>query len=312
MNLAKSQVTFDEEQHRYFLGERELSGITPIVHWLFPSTYDGISEDVLHRAAEYGKDIHHRCNMLDLYGIIDDHYSVTDYKALKEQHGLKAQECEYLVSDNFRVASAIDVILTNADGNIVLGDIKTTSRLLTECVTLQLSIYAYLFERQNPALHVSRLMCMWLPKQQYGKSAFVECKRASDDLCERIISAYIASDNEARNKLRDAFLAEIGLPATVSASLPDNFRDAEVEVARIEREMKAMKERSDELRAGLLALMQQNNVKKWDGEHVTLTRKLASTRTSLDQAKLKADYPEAYAACLKESTTSESLIIKVK
>jgi hypothetical protein len=58
--------------------------------------------------------------------------------------------------------------------------------------------------------------------------------------------------------------------------------------------------------------MQQNNVKKWEGEHIVLTRKEASVRTTLDTAKVKSQYPDVYAACCKESKTSESLMIKIK
>ena len=39
MKLVKSKVRFDEEQHRYFLGEKELSGITgTLIKKAFPDT----------------------------------------------------------------------------------------------------------------------------------------------------------------------------------------------------------------------------------------------------------------------------------
>ena len=77
-------------------------------------------------------------------------------------------------------------------------------------------------------------------------------------------------------------------------------------------ESKKLQDRSKELRAGLLKQMQEHNVKKWVSEHLELTRKAATTRTSVDSSKLKKNYPEVYAECCKTSAVAESLMLKVK
>ena len=94
--------------------------------------------------------------------------------------------------------------------------------------------------------------------------------------------------------------------------LPANIRQVELEIAAIEREQKWMKSRSEELKSGLLKLMQENGVKKWEGEHIILTLKEGSVRKSLDSSKVKADYPDVYYECLKESEVAESLTIRLK
>lgn len=56
--------------------------------------------------------------------------------------------------------------------------------------------------------------------------------------------------------------------------------------------------------------MQDNEVKTYKGEYITLSRKAASTREDIDKAKLKKEYPEAYAACMKITNIKESLQIR--
>ena len=41
-NLVCSPVVFNNEHHTYTLNGHTLSGVTPIVAWLFPDTYQGI------------------------------------------------------------------------------------------------------------------------------------------------------------------------------------------------------------------------------------------------------------------------------
>lgn len=309
-NLKKSPVMFNENEHTYELDGKLLSGITPIVGWMFPKTYEGISEDVLQKAADYGHDIHKRCNMLDLYGIFDDHQSVKDYYTLREENGWLPVDCEYLVSDNKRVASCIDVVYSDIHGKVVLGDIKTTSQIHVENVTLQLNLYAYLFEMQNPNMVVDKLVCIWLPKPQYGKAKILECKRIPNDVCEIIIEAFARGLNSTL--YRETFLKGIGYDVVKKAeTLPEKFREMEKEIATNETQMKILEARSKELKSGLLQLMQEYGKDKWVGEFITITRRAGAKRVTLDTAKVKAKYPDVYADCVKESVSAESLTIKV-
>jgi hypothetical protein len=309
-NLKKSPVVFNEEEHTYELNGKLLSGITPIVGWMFPKTYEGIPEDVLQKAADYGHDIHKRCNMLDLYGIFDDHESVKDYYQLREENGWLPVDCEYLVSDNKRVASCIDVVYTDIHGKVVLGDIKTTSQIHVENVTLQLNLYAYLFEMQNPNMHVDKLVCIWLPKPQYGKAKILECERIPNNFCEVVIEGFV--NGLDGGEYRDTFLKLIGYDVVKKAeTLPEKFREMEKEIATNETQMKILEARSKELKSGLLQLMQEYGKDKWVGEYITITRRAGAKRVTLDTAKVKAKYPDVYADCVKESISAESLTIKV-
>ena len=56
ITLNKSQVVFSELDHTYTLDGKSLSGVTSILNrQLFADKYSGISDEVLNKAAEYGK-----------------------------------------------------------------------------------------------------------------------------------------------------------------------------------------------------------------------------------------------------------------
>ena len=309
--LNESRVVFQEESHTYDLDGKKLHGVTDIVKWVFDETYDGIPADVLKRAAERGTAVHTACEVWDEFGIIteDEKREVSAYRALCEANGLKALKSEYLVSNETTTASSIDKVFEPTGDEYPLADIKGTSQYHEENVALQLSIYAYLFERQNKGKKAGRLMCIWLPREQYGQPRLFDVPRIPADQVKFIMEQFDeGGDPVACQQIVRSYLT----PATTEDWLPANIKQVELEVVQIEQEAKRLEARSKELRAGLLELMQQNNVKKWEGEHIVLTRKEASVRTTLDTAKVKSKYPDVYAECTKESKTSESLMIKIK
>lgn len=309
--LNESRVVFQMESHTYDLDGKKLHGVTDIVKWVFNETYAGIPADVLQRAADRGTAVHTACELWDEFGIVPpmEEREVDAYRELCEANGLKALTSEYLVSNETTTASSIDKVFEPKGDEYPLADIKGTSQYHEENVALQLSIYAYLFERQNEGKRAGRLMCIWLPREQYGQPRLFDVPRIPADKAEYIMEQYDnGGDPVECQKIVRSYLT----PATTEDWLPANIKQVELEVVQIEQEAKRLEARSKELRAGLLELMQQNNVKKWEGEHIVLTRKEGSVRTTLDTAKVKNQYPYIYAACCKESKTSESLMIKIK
>lgn len=308
-----SPVRFDALAHTYELNGHKLMGVTPIVNWVFNKTYDGISAETLARAAERGSGVHRACQLFDDCGLMDEEYTreVDAYRNICTGAGLTPLLSEYLVSDEQDLASSIDKVFRPVDGCYPLADLKATSAYHAENVTLQLSLYAWLFELQNPERKAGRLYCIWLPRDKYGKPTLYEVQRIPGEVCECLVSDYAVGQNQEywASKVLEYCPK---LPTAIDGQLPANLVQAEREIARLELDIKVMTERSKELRAGLLELMQANGVKKWEGELITFTRKDGSVRTTLDTAKVKSQYPDVYAACCKESKTSESLMIKIK
>ena len=297
--MTTSKVTFDPIAHTYTTEDgRQLSGVTPIVAWIYPRTYDGISDEVLAKAAEYGTMVHRACEAAD-NGIVASDQFVQDYLNVKNAHGLSTLANE-LIIDNDKVASAIDVVAVDSFGDKWLLDIKTTSQLHNENVRLQLSIYAAI--AAGMGIETSHIAALWLPKPQYGKPALVEYTRIPADICNRIIDAYLAQDNAAREEL---------LPL-LQETLPAEVIDAQRALVQIIKSQRMMEEQKKDIESRLLALMQEYNVKKWESDIMVITRVLPTTRTTIDTKALKANYPEIVKGYEKETTTKESIKITLR
>lgn len=312
-NFKQSPVIFDEAAHTYTLDGVRLSGVTAIVKWMFPDTYKDIPQSVLEKAAEHGSLIHKKCEQYDNCGFGDDLPEVRDYVRLKRENSLTTIENEYLVDDGKDIASSIDVVFDkDGSGMYSLADIKTTSKIHKDNVTLQLSIYAYLFEKCNKGKKVGRLFVIWLPKEQYGTAELMELGRIGSADCKKIVKAYIAKEDATpyREKYFGGIEASTEIEP-IEEALPATLKDAEDEIIKIETKLKQMEERKKELKEGLYELMVQHNVKKWQSEKLQIIRKLESTRECVDTAKVKKQYPEVYADCLKVSKVKGSITINV-
>lgn len=297
MKLNQSSVVFRSEDHRYFLNGKELSGITGLIKsQLFADKYANIPQFVLDRAAERGTMVHESIELLDGgFAPAETTPELENYKHIKEENALTTVANEYIVTDNEHFASGIDLVLSDKEDNIILADIKTTSVLDKEYVRWQLSIYAYLFELQNPDLKVSRLYALWL---RGDKSEFAEIERIDTEIVKELLQCEV----EGRK-----FLNPI---AKANPKIPVEIKNAEMAVYTLVTQIKELDAKKKELSKGLLKLMQDNDVKSYKGEYITLSRKAAYTKKSIDNKKLEDEYPEVYAACLKTTDYPESLQIK--
>lgn len=310
--LRVSAVSFDAATHTYTCGGRELEHVTPIIEWVYPGTYEGIDPEILKAAQERGSSIHNDCQMSDA-GFEIDTEEVRAYQRLKALRGLESLTNEWLVDWQEKVASKIDVIFADMS----IADIKTTSSIHEEKVSLQLSIYAWMLEEMNEGLVVPNIYVIWLPKQRYGYPVMRALRRIPSKVCMEVVLQYLqGKDNKAARLLLDAEDAAREERAIMNqcemSNLPAEFVEAEKEVARLEMEAKAIKERSEALREGLLRIMEETGTKKYEGEHLILTYKDAYERESLDASKVKSLYPDVWQECRKVSKVKPSLNIKIK
>ena len=305
--LKNSPVLFNEDGHTYTLDGNTLNGVTPIIAWLFPDTYKGIPKHILDQAAEYGSMIHKKCELADSLGIVDDP-SVQAYMDLKESKGIKTLVNEYLVSDERRVASSIDMLSEDYD----IIDIKTISKVHIPHVTLQTSIYAWLFELQNEGLTANNLYCMWLPKPQYGEPDIIQLQRVPSSICEQVVDLYFQGANPIQAR---ALLTACGFSfdegQKVYKDIPQGVLDMMEELQVVKENLDELKKREDELKAAIFKVMKGENLKNWGTDLIQFTRKEAYTQTTVDSAKLKKDFPDIWEACKKERIVSESLTYKL-
>ena len=296
IELKESGVILTEE-HRYFLEGKELQGITGMIHkHIFPDMYASVPQAVLERAAERGKMVHGQIELHDMgFELAEMSPELENYKRVKSENNLTTVANEYIVTDGKHFASGIDLVLTDGKDNIILADVKTTSLLNKDYVRWQLSVYAYLFELQNKKQKVGHLFALWLKGDKYE---FVELERIDKEIVKNLLSA------EAEGSM---FVNPL---AKTDDDVPAAIKDAELAVYTLIAKLKELEAQKKELSQGLLKLMQEHDVKTYKGNHITLSRKAASTREDIDKTKLKADFPEAYNACMKITIINESLTIR--
>ena len=295
IKLVDSQVAFNQEKHTYSLNGIVLKGITGMIKsQLFPDMYKDIPQYILDKAAERGTMVHESIELFDAcFEPKDTTPELESYKRIKRENELTTLANEYIVTDKEHFASAIDLVLCKGE-DIILTDIKTTYTLDREYVRWQLSIYAYLFELQNPELKVSKLYALWL---RDDKSEFAEVKRVESDTIKNLLQCEIDG-------------RKFNAPANKADNMPSEIKQAEKAVYTLIQQIKELNARKTELSEGLLKLMQDNGVKTYKGDYITLSCKAASTREDIDKKKLKEEYPEAYAACIKITNIKESLQIR--
>ena len=299
MKLVKSKVRFDEEHHRYFLGEKELSGITgTLIKKAFPDTYKGIPDAILAKAAERGSVVHQNLELFDTICNSDVNImpsvlpEVKDYNEMLISYGLHHVDSEYLVTDNENFASAIDKVLADDEGNIYLADIKTTATLHYDNVSIQLSIYAKWFEEQNPDLKVKEIVCMWFKN---GQSKFQPLPRVSDEQIDELINAYLTDDADYQYKVE----------------VPEQFSALEQEYRLITARIDAMKIVQDDLKEKIMKMMEDNKQKSIKTNIGSYSYVEATTKKVFDTKLFKDTEPEHYEYYLKETATKPSLRIKL-
>ena len=197
IELKNSGVVFNEELHEYWLGNKQLSGITGMLQrQLFPDEFDGVPEDMIMAAAEYGTQVHASIEDFDKNWINDGTLEVADYIEICKNHGLVHECSEYTVTDCQNWASNIDKVYRVDDTTFDIGDIKTYGTMTSEKLEKarwQLSIYAYLFELQNKKAKVGKLFIMHLRNKTKKDGTFdhisdlIHVSRIPSEVCKELL-----------------------------------------------------------------------------------------------------------------------------
>lgn len=300
IKLKTSKVKFIEETHQYFLGKKELKGITgTLINKAFPNTYKGIPENVLMKAAERGGMIHQAFELFctvcdaDIKSYPSPIPEVCDFSDMLQAYDLHHVASEYIVSDNENFASAIDGVFVDGSGNIYLVDYKTTATLHYDNVSLQLSIYAKWFEMMNPKLKVKELVCMWFKN---GQSKFQPLARVEDEKIDELISAYLSGDEEYRYEVE----------------IPERFSALEQEYRLVSARLELLKMQQDDIKEQLLKMMEANKQKSIKTSYGSYAYVAAATTKRFDSKLFKEEEPDEYEKYLKESESKASIRITLK
>jgi hypothetical protein len=278
------------------LGGKELSGITSVIsRQLFPNKYRDVPEYVLKKAAERGTMIHSICELVDDMGISHDSDEAQGYKELKDDWGLRYECSEYLVSDNEHYASCIDKVYRENETDFTLGDIKTTYVLDKESVRWQLSIYAYLFELQNPGCKAVRLIGIWLRGKNHE---IVEVERIPSEVVVNLLKC----DSEGRQFVNPYSISPI--------TLPDEYRKMERTIQEIVSQAKYWSDKKKEIADAVMMSMVEAGEYSWKGDIISFTRKKDTIRKDFDKKAFEKDYPDLYNKYLKDIPVVGSVTLK--
>ena len=305
IELKDSGVLFNRELHEYWLGNKQLSGITGMLQrQLFPNEFDGIPESKINEAAQYGTEVHESIEMFDTFWLNDGTVEVQDYITLCNENNLVHERSEYTVTDGKDWASNIDKVYRSSNSTFSIGDIKTYGAMTTEKLEKtrwQLSIYAYFFELQNKGAKVEKLFIIHLRNKAKANGTF---NHISEILpVERIPS-------QTCKELLDADLQ--GKQFVNPYSIPKKYKEQEGYIRQLIQTKNETEARLNEIKSEILEDMERIGVRTWETDTMRLTRKMPSVRVSFNAAKFKEDHPEIdFTPYEMTSNVSGSLLIAV-
>ncbi len=275
------------------------------------------------------------CRERDNISYVEESWDVTDELDAYIRHlsnGFMPLANELTVSDNIRYASQIDnVWLYEKTGGIWLVDTKTNNislyplcgylnesyfsdgeTALKEYLSWQLSVYAELFEAENPGLKVEGLACNWLRK---GNSAFWIIERKPSELVHELLSTeYFIGDGGPVYFHPNPSVFGIGsnipaLKAEDKMKIPPKVVDY---MAGLLKTVKEAETKLTEAKTALRAAMTQHGVKKHDFGLFTASLSSPSVTNRFNTSQFKADHPDLYEKYITKSTSQGSLTLKLK
>ena len=265
---------------------------------------------------------------------VDETWDVTAELDAYIRHldGFRPLANELTVSDNIRYASQIDnVWLCEKTQGIWLVDTKTNNiklyplcgyfnasyfnsgeDALKEYLSWQLSIYAELFEAENPGIKVEGLACNWL-KPDNDALWFIE--RKPPELVRELLSTeYIFGDNGPIYFHHDLSVFGIGsgLPAGQKELTPIIAPDAVDYFTHLLKTYKDAEAKLEEAKKALRAAMTVHNVKSFDFGAFSATIAADSATTSFDSKSFKKDHPDLYKKYSSQKSKKGSFTLKLK
>lgn len=328
IQLKESGVVFHEESHTYELEGKRLSGITSLIHdvlhlGVYPDASDFVRNVAIPRAAEYGTSIHKAIEFYDVCGLRNTVYpgrfnewDVSDEldTYIRHQEGYDPVANEYTVSDNVRYASQIDnVWQKKKTGGIWLVDTKSNNldyypggeEALKEYLSWQLSIYAYLFERQNPGLNVEGLACNWLRKKD---GAFWIIERKCDAEVSVLLETEFTFDDDGN--IRFVVCEEVCASEETEKGLMTG--EAVQFLVQILRKQEELDNIVKDMKGKLMLAMKEAGVKSWDAGVFKVTYCPESSSTQFDSTRFKKENPEVADRYMKTVNKSESIRITLR
>lgn len=284
IELVNSGVQFFEDEHKYFLNGKELSGITEMLTRQFGWDYGSVPKRVLELAAAYGTSVHSGCEDFDMNWINDGTVEVQDYIDICKENGLVHEASEFTVTDSENWASRIDKVYRVSNNTFSLGDIKTYGVMTPQKLlkaTWQLNIYKTLFLDMHPQAKVDKLFVIHIRNKQKKdgsfdhKKAIIFVDTIPSDVCKELLDCDLRGE-----KFKNPY------------EVPADICSQEAEIRELIETKNTVEERLSAIKASILHQMETLDIKTWATKTMKLTRKLPSTRSSFNVSLFRADHPD--------------------
>jgi len=187
-------ITFYADTHQYVVDGQIVPSVSKILGaTLFKKKYDGVSEETLNAARQFGTNVHKAIET----GIDDDltelEYLVyRRYLKLIDEHKLAPKEHEVIVHYGYEYAGTLDMLALWVGLNS-LGDVKTTYKLDIEYLSWQLTMYEMAYCKMLNKPKFEKLFAIWLPKKNGAK--LVEIPRKTEDEVLELVRKYNEQNN---------------------------------------------------------------------------------------------------------------------
>lgn len=246
--------------------------------------------------------------------------------------GFRPLANELTVSDNVRYASQIDNVWQNVEtGGIWLVDTKTNNvrlyplcgyfvpdyftngvEALKEYLSWQLSVYAELFESENPGMKVEGLACNWL--RGHESELWEIIRKPSELVWELLRTEYFFGENGPVYFHPDQSVFGIGsnLPTPKEEQTPIVTPDVVDYFHSLLKAYKETEAKLEEAKKALRAAMAEHDVKSFDFGSFSATIGADSSTTSFDTKSFKKDHPELYKKYASSKPKKGSFTIKLK
>ena len=162
-------LEFDPSEHIYKYDGHELPSITRLLKNILPDKYKGVDENTLNIASIRGTYIH---MLIEEYEKcqIDDSSSkeLRNYKFLKKNYKFEVVSSEtpvVLFDNGTPIAGGMIDLVIKKDDKLGIADIKTTSVLDKEYVTVQTNLYRIAYQ-QSYGEEISFLKAIWLKEDK--------------------------------------------------------------------------------------------------------------------------------------------------
>lgn len=299
-----SGLTFHSEGHRYEYNGERYEGITSLINrYIFPDKYKGVSEEILQAAAERGHAVHEDiCNyyecLRDGVQLFPSH-NIERFHTMLRPTMLKVIDNEVLVMNkDTKRATAIDLVMQDTEGGIILGDIKTTYAYDDLYLRWQLSIEAYMYE-QCFGVPVVGLVGVWMPNK--GEGGIKDVERLPDNEVVRLLCAGVMDVEEFKTDYKPM----------QNEAIPCDLLEVANDLYRIKKEIEHLQSKEKDLTDILNTAFLASSAKSWEGEGIKMSRVSGGTRKTFDSTRFKAEHGDLYNQYTTEKTTEDTVRFKL-